>query len=90
MFFFQIRAQENDVVMKKSAIAMIVAAFAVSPTAVFAQHIDVNPGEVRVEGDSHGRRVVEERREGGHHEPRREHHEERREGHHGDAPRERH
>lgn len=76
--------------MKKPTIAMIAAAFAISPAAAFAQHIDVNPGGARVEGDTHGRRVVEERREGGHHEPRREHHEERREGHRGDAPRERH
>lgn len=37
---------------------------------------------VQIEGGGHGHRVIEERREGGHHARREEYHEEGREDHH--------
>ncbi len=67
--------------MKTPAALLLLSAFALAPASAIAQHIDVNPGRVQVEGGGHGPRVVEERREGGHHERREGHHEQRREGH---------
>lgn len=68
--------------MKTATVLLFTSALALTPVGAMAQHIDVNPGGVQVEGGGHGHRVVEERREGGHHERREGHHEERREGHH--------
>lgn len=67
--------------MKTPTALLLMSALALAPATAMAQHIDVNPGGVRVEGGGHGPRVVEERREGGNHERREGHHEQRREGH---------
>lgn len=69
-----------------STVLMVTFALALAPGAAIAQHVDVNPGGVQVQGGAHGPRVAEEHRDGGHHERREGHHEERREGHERGVP----
>ena len=40
--------------MKTPAALLLLSAFALAPASAIAQHIDVNPGRVQVEGGGHG------------------------------------
>jgi hypothetical protein len=71
------------VTMKTPTVLLLTSVLALAPATAMAQHVDVNPGGIQVQGGGHGPAVVEERRDSGHHERREGLHEERREGHDG-------